>query len=170
MTRIRYETRHDETVVDTLISAAFGRELEATLVKTLRREAKPKLSLVAENNGEIIGHIFFSPMQFNPDTPLWLGLGPVAIAPAWQNKKIGSRLIQEGLEMCLRIGAHAVFVLGSSTFYPRFGFRPAMDFGLQCEYTVPAQAFMALELRKDALANVKGRVKYHPAFTLLNDV
>ncbi|MEX2515480.1 MAG: N-acetyltransferase [Gammaproteobacteria bacterium] len=97
------------------------------------------------------------------------GAWPGSSSPGWQNRKIGSRLIQEGLEMCLRIGAHAVFVLGSSTFYPRFGFRPAMDFGLRCEYAVPAQAFMTLELRKDALANVKGQVKYHPAFTLLND-
>jgi putative acetyltransferase len=88
----------------------------------------------------------------------------MAVGPARQRAGIGSALVRAGLERCKLLDAAAVVVLGHPAYYPRFGFVPAAAFGLACEYDVPAEAFMALELRPGALRGAAGTLRYHAAF------
>jgi len=147
-------------------TAAFGGRLEADLVEALHREGAAVVALVAEIEGDVVvGHILFSPVSVEPATPRRiLGLAPMAVAPGFQARGIGTRLVREGLERCRAAGVEAVVVLGHTEYYPRFGFRPAHTFGLHCGYDVPADVFMALELVPGALRDVSGLVRYHDAF------
>jgi putative acetyltransferase len=145
--------------------AAFETSTEADLVDVLRKEASPIVSLVAEDRKAIIGHILFSPVALTPHPDVQImGLAPMAVVPARQRCGIGSALVQEGLAQCRRLGFAAVIVLGHAEYYPRFGFRPASQFGLSSQYDVPDEVFMALELDKDILRGRSGRIRYHAAF------
>lgn len=93
-----------------------------------------------------------------------MGLAPMAVMPAAQRRGIGSALIRSGLERCAQLGYSAVVVLGHPEYYPRFGFVPASRFGIGCEYEVPDEVFMALELEPGALTGMSGTIRYHPAF------
>lgn len=161
---IRSEQEEDRPAVHAVNTAAFGREDEAELVDTLRRQAHPLISLVALEDNSVVGHIMFTPLSLTDYHPLLLGLAPMAVVPFRQRTGIGSALVRTGLDACRRLGAHAVFVLGHPEFYPRFGFSPAADFGITCEYDVPHDTFMAIELAPDALRAASGTVSYHAAF------
>jgi putative acetyltransferase len=144
---------------------AFETSTEANLVDVLREQAEPIVSLVADDGGAIVGHILFAPVTLmaHPDLRI-AGLAPMAVVPAKQRQGIGSALIHEGLERCGQLGFGAVIVLGHAEYYPRFGFTPASRFGLRCEYDVPANVFMALELDQGILKGKSGTIRYHPAF------
>jgi putative acetyltransferase len=163
--RIRSEEPADVSAIRAVNLAAFETSAEADLVDALRGQATPLISLVAEDGGAIVGHILFSPVTLNrhPDVQM-MGLGPMAVVPARQRQGIGSALIREGLDTCKRVGAGAVVVVGHATYYPRFGFAPASRFGLSCQYDVPDDVFMVMELDPGALKCVAGTVRYHPAF------
>jgi putative acetyltransferase len=88
----------------------------------------------------------------------------MAVAPERQRKGLGSALVRVGLERCSELGFGAVVVLGHPEYYPRFGFWPSSCFGIGCEYEVPEEAFMAVELQPDYLRAASGTVKYHAAF------
>lgn len=98
---------------------------------------------------------------------LILGLAPVAVLPDYQRQGIGSLLIGQGLKECARLGCKAVVVLGDPEYYSRFGLTPAQEKGLRCEYTVPDEAFMVLELKSGALEGCVGTVKYRSEFNQL---
>jgi putative acetyltransferase len=166
MVHVRPETSADHEVVYQVTHQAFGRGDEADLVEELRPDAHPHVSLVAEVEARVVGHIFFSPVEIRSGarSVSAMGLGPMAVLPERQRQGIGKQLVREGLEACRRQGVEAVVVLGPPNYYPRFGFRPAADFGLRSEYDVPEAAFMAVELTEDALRAVEGEVRYHPAF------
>jgi len=163
---VRSEAAGDAAAVAAVHRAAFGRADEAALVDRLRVTAQPRVSLVACIADQVVGHVFFSPVAIatGPVTLLPMGLAPVGVLPAWQRRGIGSVLIGAGLDACRTLGAHAVVVLGHAAYYPRFGFVPAARFGLRCEYDVPDDVFMALELVPGALSGVTGMVRYAPAF------
>ena len=166
--RIRTEQTPDASQIREVTVAAFNGESEASLVDLLRKGAEPLISLVAEDGGLIVGHLMFSPVTLaSGETFLAMGLAPMAVLPAKQRQGIGSALVERGLEECRLMGMAAVVVLGHPAFYPRFGFVPASHFGLRCEYEVPDEAFMAVELRESALKGKKGTVRYHHAFTLV---
>lgn len=166
MFRIRPEQRGDIEAVRALNEPAFGRPAEADLVDRLREEARPLVSLVAEDGGTIVGHILFSPVELSdqPDL-LFMGLGPMAVRPERQGRGIGSELVLLGLDACQRLGCQAVFVLGHPTFYRRFGFRPASQFGITSEYQDASDAFMALEIEQGILEGRSGTVRYDPVFS-----
>lgn len=166
MIRVRPETFTDHEAVYHVNQQAFGRTDEADLVEQLRQDAHPHLSLVAEAGDTVIGHIFFSPVEIQSPECLvsMMGLGPMAVLPERQQEGIGAQLVQEGLETCRRQGVEAVVVLGHPNYYPRFGFRPAVEFGLRTVYDVPDEAFMAMEFSEGALQEVEGTVRYHPSF------
>ena len=163
---IRAERPNDVSQVRLVNLAAFETAAEANIVDVLRNEAHPTISLVAEVDGEIVGHILFSPVTVSSRPGLFaLGLAPMAVVPSHQRLGIGSALVEQGIEECRRIGASAVVVLGNPPFYPRFGFVPASTFGVRCEYEVPDEVFMAMELARGVFTEAKGGiVSYHPAF------
>jgi putative acetyltransferase len=88
----------------------------------------------------------------------------MAVLPRYQRQGIGSRLVRKGIKECQRINHNIVVVLGHPEYYSRFGFNPAKQKGLHCEYGVPDEAFMMAELIPDALRGRQGLVKYHPVF------
>jgi putative acetyltransferase len=130
---IRPEVPSDYAAVHDLNVAAFGGDTEARLVAMLREQARPLVSLVAEESGTLVGHIMFSPLSLQGFAGLMMGLGPMAVAPTRQRQGVGSALVRAGLERCREIGAGAVVVLGHPDYYPKFGFLPAARFGLTCE-------------------------------------
>jgi len=163
---IRQETPEDMAAIRYVNEQAFGGAVEADIVEKLRERGVLTLSLVATQDNEIKGHIAFSPVKVESERSSFdaIALAPMAVLPAYQHKGIGSQLVRAGLEKCRQDGHKAMVVLGHPDYYPRFGFVPARTFNLKCEYPVPEEAFMALELRKGALANVSGTVKYQPEF------
>ena len=162
---IRAERDTDHAAVHALNAAAFPTSAEADLVDALRREARPLVSLVAECDGTVVGHILFSPVSLEnrPDLGI-MGLAPMAVVPDHQRSGIGSALVRAGLAECRRLGFSAVVVLGHPEYYPRFGFSPSVRYGIRSEYDVPDEVFMALELVPGALREASGTVRYHPAF------
>jgi putative acetyltransferase len=163
--QIRRETADDIPAIHDVNRRAFETASEADLVDALRRQADPFVSLVALVDGKVAGHILFSPVTLSSRPGLRLmGLAPMAVAPDRQRQGIGSALVRAGLEECRRLAADGVVVLGHAAFYPRFGFVPASRFSLTCEYDVPDDVFMAMELRSGALTDSAGVIRYHPAF------
>ena len=123
---IRHETNQDIGAVRTLNIKAFDTPSEADLVDSLRGNVQPLISLVAEQDQHILGHIMFSPVTLSGHPGLnMMGLGPMAVAPPHQRKGIGSQLVHAGLEQCRKLGCIVVVVLGHPEFYPRFGFVPS---------------------------------------------
>lgn len=160
---IRQERPDDMEKIRKVQLAAFDTEVEANLVDALRNANIELISLVAEENGEVIGHILFSPVTLDAKIRV-MGLAPMAVLPGWQNKGVGSKLVNEGLRACKMAGYEAAVVLGHPEYYPRFGFVPSLNYGIKCEYEVPPGVFMVKELREGALKNVTGTVKYHGYF------
>jgi putative acetyltransferase len=163
--QIRSERAGDVAAVRALNRMAFETIIEADLVDALRERADPTISLVADDGGSIVGHIMFSPVTLLGHEDLMImGLAPMAVLPGQQRRGIGSALVRAGLERCRQIGCHAVVVLGHAAYYPRFGFVPASRFDVGCEYDVPDEAFMALELQSGSLGGTSGTIRYHAAF------
>ena len=163
VTTIRPEASGDRAAVHALNAAAFETRAEADLVDRLREQAEGYIGLVAEQGGEIVGHIAFSPVTLAPAHPHLdvRGLAPMAVAPGRQRQGVGSALVRAGLDACQASGADAVVVLGHPAYYPRFGFASG---ALACAYDVPPEAFMALALTPGALKGVAATAHYHPTF------
>lgn len=167
MVRIRGEEIGDLESIRQVNLAAFGQPNEADLVDALRGVADPFISLIAEDDGEIVGHLCLTPVvvERNEAEPLViLGLAPMAVAPSRQNQGIGTQLVNAALEAARNAGFRAVVVLGHPDYYPRFGFEPAAPKGLTSEYDVPAPVFMVAELVEGAAAELQGVARYHPVF------
>jgi putative acetyltransferase len=165
---IRPEEERDSTAVRAVNEAAFGRAAEARLVEELRTRARPVVSLVAEENGTVAGHLMFSPVLLSGQPELKImGLGPMAVLPERQRQGIGTALARAGVDRCRDLGFGAAVVLGHPTYYSRFGFQPSALYGIAGEFDVPEEAFMVLELWPGFLRGASGLVRYHPAFSEL---
>ena len=167
---IRRETSHDYDSIDAVIAAASeGRQESVELVRRLRSDGDALLSLVAEFNSRIIGHILMSRMSIDTGERQLaaVALAPLMVDPAYQNRGVGSRLTQDALDQCRDSGEAIVLVLGHPNYYPRFGFSSDLAQCLQIPFKlrVPG-AYMALELRAGVLNGIHGRVKYPRAFGL----
>src|SRR5205823_10756103 len=121
---IRSETSADYEAIRHVNHLAFGQEDEARLVDALREGGYVRASLVAEQAGQVVGHILFSdlPILTAAGTVSALALAPLAVLPEFQNQGIGSALIRRGLAVCQEQGHQIVVVVGHPPFYPRFGF------------------------------------------------
>ncbi len=165
MLKVRTEKPGDVPFVHELNTLAFPTEADANLVDALREEAWPVISLVAVEEDSVVGHIMFTPVEFCGASSLnIMGLAPMAVTPDRQRCGIGSALAINGRNRCREIGAGAIVVLGHPAYYPRFGFVPASTMNIDCEYDVPDEAFMILELTAGYLSGAGGTIKYHDAF------
>lgn len=166
MIHIRQEVESDQRAVYKINAAAFETSAEAGLIDALRQQADPVVSLVAEVEGVVVGHILFSPVTLSghPDLKL-MGLAPMAVLPEHQRTGVGSELVRAGIEACVKCGATALVVLGHPAYYPKFGFVPSSRFGIDSDYEVPEEMFMAMELLPDSLKGKSGTIKYHDSFS-----
>lgn len=163
---IRPEGKEDFSVIRQINRKAFDTDAEANLIEALRKSNVPIISLVAEYNDIVIGHILFSEVSLDGHCPniKISGLAPMAVLPEYQKKGIGSQLVIEGMKACRQTEYSAVVVLGHPQFYPHFGFEPSVNFKIKSEFDVPDEVFMIKELTKDALTNCSGTIIYHAAF------
>jgi putative acetyltransferase len=161
---IRSERGDDVAAIRAVHCAAFPTDDEARLVDRLRAAHHLKVSLVAEVDGVVVGHIAFSPVSVVGPIGRCQGLGlaPLAVRPPHQRCGVGSVLVREGLAKCRQEGAGFVVVLGHPGYYPRFGFRRASLAGLSNEYGAD-EAFMVLELEPGTIL-AGGLVKYGVEF------
>jgi len=168
MTRlfIRDELAGDRVQIRIVNEAAFGRADEADLIDNLRAEGAILLSLVAELDGQIVGHILFSRMSIETEggSVAAVSLAPMAVLPGHQRQHIGTQLVRHGLDRLRDRGERIVIVLGHEHYYPRFGFSCEMARDLKSPF--PPEAFMAMELVEGALDGVRGSVRYAAAFGL----
>jgi putative acetyltransferase len=149
---IRAEQTRDIEGIREVEILAFERAAEADLVDALRAHGKATLSLVAEEDGAIVGHVLFSPARIG-ETPA-IGMGPVAVRPARQGQGIGSALIRAGLAGLRQAGHTIVIVEGDPNYYTRFGFQDATPLGITCEFNPPPGCFMVQALTAGALASL----------------
>jgi putative acetyltransferase len=123
---------------------------------------------VAELQSQVVGPILFSPVSLDGHPELRLmGLAPMAVLPMQQRRGVGSALVDAGLAQCRQLGVDAAVVLGHRSYYPRFGFAPALPYGIHCAFNAPPEAFMLIELRPGALRGATGTVRFDPAFDAL---
>jgi len=161
---IRDETAADADVIAAVTVAAFetlalSAHTEQFIVAALRAAKALTVSLVAEVNGRVAGHIAFSPVTISDGTPNWYGLGPVSVLPERQRQGIGTALIEAGLSRLQALHAQGCCLVGHPEYYPRFGFVNVA--GLGCE-GVPPEAFFALLF---AGRMPRGSVTFHASFS-----
>ncbi len=165
MSQIRVETAADVAAIYAIHKSSFPSEAEARLVDALRAAGRLSVSIVAEQDGEVVGHAAFSPVTAG-DATLGAGLGPIAVIETVRRQGIGAQLVLAGLAACREAGFPWAVVLGDPAYYGRFGFKPASDFGLSDEYRGGA-AFQAIELVDGGLPVGAGLVRYAPEFASL---
>lgn len=170
---VRQETEQDYKITENIVKKAFENaehsdNKEHVLVSRLRKSDVfiPELSLIAENNSEILGHIMLTKLSINNNTNKYgsLALAPVSVLPEYQNKGIGSKLITESIKIAKKLGYKSIIVLGHENYYPKFGFRPASKWGIKPPFEVNDEVFMALELEDYSLFGVSGNVEYSKEF------
>lgn len=163
---LRCENPLDYQAVAKVNLQAFGHENEAHLVEQIRDSERyiPELSLVAELDSAVVGHILFSYIDLVGEATLpVLGLAPLAVQPKLQRQGIGSALVRAGLAKADAIGEAVVIVLGHPQFYCRFGFEPSVYYGIESPFPVPEAAFM-VKLLQHYQDKYRGKVAYPPAF------
>lgn len=160
---IRSETDTDVNAITEVTIAAFkslaiSNHTEQFIVVALRAAKALTLSLVAELDGRVIGHIAFSPVTITDGTPNWYGLGPLSVLPEYQRQGIGKALIHEGLSRLKELNAQGCCLVGHPDYYPKFGFKNPPGLVLE---GVPQEAFFALSFDGHT---PQGAVTFHDAF------
>ena len=160
---IRKETDDDIEAIHRVVAEAFlqaphSDHTEHFIVKALRKAGALSVSLVAEEEGQIVGHVALSLVSISDGTTGWYGLGPIAVLPNKQGAGIGSALIHAALKELRCIHAKGCVLLGQPSFYSRFGFKPDANLVLP---DVPAEYFMSLHFHQKT---PKGVVSYHSSF------
>jgi putative acetyltransferase len=163
--KIRSETLDDAAAIEAVTAAAFleaphTSHTEQFIVAALRAAGALSVSLVAEAEGAVVGHVAVSPVTTSDGTPNWFGLGPISVLPAWQGRGVGSALMRAALETLRDLGAAGCVALGEPAFYGRFGFKaePGLVFP-----DIPPEYFQAILLGDANLP--RGSVTYHQAFS-----
>jgi putative acetyltransferase len=160
---IRDETKADAGAIANVTVAAFAtldisRHTEQCVIEALRAAEALTVSLVAELDGHVIGHIAFSPVTMSDGTPDWYGLGPVSVLPPYQRQGIGSALIRQGLSRLKSLHAKGCCLVGHPDYYKRFGFRNAPELVVE---GVPPEVFFVLPFDGHI---PQGRATFHRAF------
>ena len=165
---LRDERASDVDAIGRVIVAAFADEpqqgrFERQIVDALRAEGVLSVSLVAERDERVIGHVAFSPVSIGGEpagSQQWYGLAPLAVLPECQRQSIGAGLVRTGLDALRRLGARGCVLLGEPAYYTRFGFAPSGDIVFP---GVPPEYFLALSL-DDSAPRPSGDVRYHDVF------
>lgn len=163
MIRIRKENKNDHATIKQINDAAFGQHQEGNVVGKLRKLDPNALSLVADVDGKLVGHIFYSTAEidYNNKKIVGMGLAPVAVLPEYQRQGIGKKLITESINMLLNQNIPFIIVLGHEEYYPKFGFEIASKYGIKCQWEdVPDEAFMIMIIDSDIMKNINGVAKY----------
>lgn len=160
---IRSETVADIDAITEVTIAAFktlevSNQTEHFIIEALRAAHALTVSLVAEVDGRVVGHVAFSPVTISDGSPNWYGLGPVSVLPECQRRGIGRALIQEGISRLKDLGARGCCLVGHPEYYRRFGFQNIP--GLVHE-GVPEEVFFALSLDGHI---PQGIVEFHAGF------
>ncbi|MGY8526891.1 GNAT family N-acetyltransferase [Paracidovorax citrulli] len=150
--------RIDRVTIEAFRNAPHTSHTEQFIVRELRLADALTVSLVAEADGEILGHVAVSPVRISDGADKWFGLGPVSVLPPNQRKGVGTQLIEAALERLRAESAGGCVVLGDPGYYGCFGFVPVACLWLP---SVPPEYFQALVLRPPV---PRGEVAYHPAF------
>jgi putative acetyltransferase len=161
--KIRAETEADMQAIEAVTIAAFlnaphTSHTEQHIVSALRRTGKLFVSLVAEADGRVVGHVAVSPVSISDGTKRWVGLGPLSVVPEYQRRGIGSRLALDALRLSRERGASGCVVLGDPQYYGRFGFRLIPDLILP---GVPPEYFQTMSFNPP---EPRGVVSYDDAF------
>lgn len=162
---IRSETDADANAIAAVTEAAFAslaisRHTEQFVIAALRAARALTISLVAEVDGRVVGHIAFSPVTVSGGTPDWYGLGPVSVLPQWQRQGVGKALIRRGLWQLRQAGARGCCVVGHPDYYRRFGFRNTPGLVLD---GVPPEVFFTLAFDG---SEPRGWVRFHDGFSV----
>lgn len=160
---IRNERDEDVNAITEVTIAAFktleiSNHTEQFIIEALRAAKALKVSLVAEADGRIIGHIAFSPLTISDGAPNWYGLGPVSVLPEYQRQGIGKALIREGLSRLKDMNAQGCCLVGHPDYYRKLGFKNIPGLVLE---GVPQEVFFALPFYGDT---PQGTVTFHDAF------
>ncbi len=160
---VREEVPVDAAIIEAVTVAAFldaphASHTEQHIVNALRRAGALTVSLVAELDGVLVGHVALSPVSISDGSPHWFGLGPISVLPAHQRHGVGCALMAAALAALRQRAAQGCVVLGDPGYYGRFGFRATPDLVLP---GVPPEYFQTLPL---VSATARGSVTYHPAF------
>ena len=165
---IRQELGKDLVRIKEINDRAFEQENESSLVDKLRKKDQfiPELSLVAEADETVVGHILFYPVKINSahQKHTTLSLGPMAVLREYQKKGIGGKLISEGLIRAKEFGFRTVIVVGHPEYYPKFGFAKASKWSIKLPFEVPDEVFMALEFVEGELKDKSGIIEYPAEF------
>lgn len=163
MIQIREENESDYTAIKNVNDKAFNQPQEGIVIGKIRNSGSPFISLVAEIDKKIVGHVFFSPAEIenNGEKITGMGLAPVAVLPGYQKQGIGKMLINEGIHLIKKQSIPFIIVLGHEHYYPKFGFETASKYGIKCQWQgIPDEAFMILLLDKAKMKNVHGIARY----------
>jgi putative acetyltransferase len=164
---IREERPDDIAAVREVNRLAFGQDQEGNIVDALRTNGAALLSLVATVNGQVAGHIMYSPLTIGENVN-GVALGPMAVVPAYQRQGIGTKLVEAGNRKIKDAGYPFIVVVGHAEYYPRFGFRPASEYGIKCEWDVPDDVFMVLILDQPKMQGVSGLARYRHEFSTIS--
>jgi putative acetyltransferase len=161
---IRPEQTRDHAAIAQVTRAAFAgnpysQQTEAFIIEALRAAGALALSLVADHDGQVVGHVAFSHVDVSDGSGGWYGLGPISVFPPCQRSGIGSALIERGLADLRARQAAGCVLLGEPAYYGRFGFRQARSLRLE---GVPPEYFLVLPLAGE---EPSGAVAYHPGFS-----
>jgi predicted N-acetyltransferase YhbS len=171
--KLRQESSEDFEKVFRIIESAFKNEAysdnkEQFLVKKLRSSDAfiPELSIVAEDDGKIVGHILLTKIKIKNDQRAFesLALAPVSVMPIYQKKGIGGQLIKEAHKIAKVLGYKSIVLLGHETYYPKFGYELARNYDIKIPFDAADENCMVIELVKDGLKGVNGVVEYAEEF------
>jgi len=161
MIEIRREEAGDKAAIRWINEVGFGETTEADIIDKLRSDCDNFVSFVAVDHDTVVGHILFTPATIDGVNSIGMGLGPMAVSPAYQNQGIGSLLVRHALAYLKQSGCPFIIVLGHSEYYPRFDFERASRYKIKSQWdNVPDEAFMILAFDKSILPKAGGIARY----------
>jgi putative acetyltransferase len=160
---LRKETIADIDAITKVTIAAFknlavSNQTEQYIINALRNANALTISLVAEVDGNVVGHIAFSPVTISDGSLNWYGLGPISVSPEYQKQGIGKALVNEGLSLLKDMGGQGCALVGDPNYYKRFGFR---NIPTLIHEGIPQEVFLALPFTEKV---PKGTIEFHNSF------